>query len=108
MFKKSNRLTKSEFEEYYKIGRKIHLPHLTIVIHKIPTLKTAVVAGKKVAKSAVRRNTLKRRVNAILRKQVTKDLGVLIIILKPSFNSLPRKTAEEFVQQSIAQVLKGA
>lgn len=111
MFKKSNRLSKPEFSEYFKKGNKKHFPHLTIIRDtQSDKTKVSVVVGKKVAKSAVRRNILRRRVYAILRNldTPTKPLGVLIVILKPSFNSLSRKTAEEFVNESIAQVMKGA
>jgi len=111
MFKKSNRLSKSEFSEYFRTGNKKHFPHLTIIRSKEEEkTKVSVVVGKKVAKSAVRRNTLRRRVYAVLKKldTPTNPLGVLIVVLKPSFNSLTRKTAEEFVQESIAEVMKGA
>ncbi|MCB9815443.1 ribonuclease P protein component [Candidatus Nomurabacteria bacterium] len=110
MFKKTNRLTKVEFDEFYKTGLKKHFPHLTIITKPLQKTKTSVVVGKKVAKSAVRRNTLRRRVYATLKRVDTdnKSLGGIIIILKPSYNSLTRKAAEEFLKQSIAQVLKGA
>ncbi len=110
MFKKSNRLTKSEFSEYFKAGRRHNTTHLTFVTHPYPRTKTAVVVGKKVAKSAVRRNVLKRRVYAALRKahSTETNFGVVIVVVKPSFNSLPRKVAESFLQESIALVLKSA
>ncbi len=109
MFKKANRLTKKEFDVFYKTGKKHHLTHLTIITSPNEITKTAVVVGKKVSKSAVRRNTIKRRVSSILRKSLSDiDATVFIVIIKPSFNSLPRKTAEEFVQQSIAEVTKSA
>ncbi len=109
MFKKVNRLSQKEFEEFYKIGKKSHFPHLIIITSPSPTTKTAVGVGKKVSKSAVRRNTLRRRVNAVLYKTLTNsEVGVVIIILKPTFNPLARKAAEEFVQQSIAEVVKSA
>ena len=34
MFKKSNRLSKSEFSEYFRTGNKKHFPHLTIIRSK--------------------------------------------------------------------------
>jgi hypothetical protein len=37
-----------------------------------------------------------------------KHHGVFIIIIKPTFNSLSKKTADELSTQSIVQVLKSA
>ena len=110
MFKKSERLTRAEFSEYFKVGRRYHTPQLTVITHPLSTRKVAVVVGKKVAKSAVRRNTLKRRVYAQLREEMKEYpyRGVIIIILKSPFNSLPRKQVSEVVQTAIAQVVKSA
>ena len=110
MFKKSERLTQSEFSEYFRIGKKHHFPALTIITHPISARKVAVVVGKKVAKSAVRRNALKRRVFASLRDVLMAGdhKGVLIVILKNPFNSLARKTADDLLRESIAQVVKNA
>lgn len=110
MFKKNERLSQSEFSTFFLIGKKHHFPHLTIITQTNPTLKTGVVVGKKVAKSAVRRNTLKRRIYSTLRKTLTENnyQGVIIVLVKPTYNSLPRKSADELLNQSIAQVLKTA
>tara|TARA_B100002051_G_scaffold276694_1_gene326976 strand:- start:19921 stop:20250 length:330 start_codon:yes stop_codon:yes gene_type:complete len=109
MFKKSNRLTTAEFSELYRSGKKKHFPHLSITLGQNSGTKVSVVAGKKVAKSAVRRNLLKRRVYSILRKMdEQQSLGEMIVILKPTFSGLARKTAEEIVRQSIAEVKKSA
>jgi len=104
MLKKVHRLSRTQFTEYFRIGKRYHFEHLTIIHSPAPVFLCAVVVGKKVAKSAVRRNTLKRRVSARL-SQVHKEqelTGVLIIILKPSFNSLSRVAADEFFLKSIA------
>jgi len=69
------------------------------------TVKISVVVGKKVAKSAVKRNTLKRRVLATIKKAGLVP-GAYIILLKPSFSSLSRKTAEQNIIESIALFTK--
>ena len=110
MFKKSARLSRSEFSNYFKTGKRHHSKHLTIITLPHPTLKVAVVVSKKVSPAAVRRNTLKRRVYASLRINL-EDLsyqGVMILILKPSYDSLSRKKADELLRQSIAQAVKSA
>jgi len=110
MFKKVERLSRSEFSEYFKVGRKHHCPHLTIITAPLTSRKVSVVVGKKVAKSAVKRNVLKRRVYAMLRTILTeaKYSGVLIVIVKPSLNSLSKKALKDSVAESVAQVVKGA
>ena len=108
MLKKTNRLSRTQFTEYFKSGKRYHFDHLTILYSPAPTLLSAVVVSKKVAKSAVKRNTLKRRVFARLasiHKQQALS-GVFIIILKPSFASLSRVAADELVHKSIAAVYK--
>ena len=110
MFKKTERLNKIEFSEYFRVGKRHHFPHLTIITAQHEKRKVSVVVGKKVAKSAVRRNTLRRRVYAVLRKNLVaaEYKGVLIVVLKPTFSSLSKKTAAEYLTMSIAQVLKSS
>ncbi len=110
MFKKVERLSRSEFSEYFKTGKRHHFPNFTVITKSYPTRKVSVVVSKKVAKSAVRRNTIKRRVYATLRDELTEKgyQGVFIVIVKPNVNPLSRKVADELFVQSIAQVLKGA
>jgi ribonuclease P protein component len=108
MLKKANRLSRMQFTEYFRLGKRHHFEHLTVIYCPNLTFFAAVVVGKKVSKGAVRRNTLKRRVLARL-AQVQKEwvvTGVFIIILKPSFNSLPRTAADEFFHKSIAGLLQ--
>jgi len=106
MFKKVNRLTTKEFSEFYKSGKKAHSKHLTFVFKEFDTLKVAVVVGKKVAKSAVRRNVLKRRALASLKSIIENKTGIFIIILKPTYSSLPRKTAEKVLREEFALLNK--
>lgn len=110
MFKKSQRLSQSEFTVFFKTGKKHNFEHLTLITKDNTYLKVGVVVGKKVAKAAIMRNTLKRRIYATLRQEVItyKYQGVFIVITKPSYSSLTRKTADEFLRRSIAQVIKGA
>lgn len=108
MFKKAERLTKTEFDNFFKIGKRFHSPHLTIVYAQHPSLHASVVVGKKVSKQAVRRNTLRRRIYASLRSvlKANDKQGVFIVIVKPTYNSLTRVIADEFLTASIAEVLK--
>lgn len=108
MFKKNERLSKSEFSHFFAVGIRKHSKHITIITAPFPTLKVSAVVGKKVFKSAVKRNMIKRRVYATLRKDIGNHTGVYIIVIKPSFSSLSRKLAAAEVSQMIAQVVKSA
>ena len=104
MIKKQHRLSRAQFSEYFKTGKRFHFEHLTLVYSPAPIFMSAVVVSKKVAKGAVRRNTLKRRIYARLAQfqKETHFSGVIIVITKPSFNSLSRVAADEFFCKSIA------
>lgn len=110
MLKKSNRLKKADFDFVFKNGKRNHFPHLTVIYAPGDDLHASVVVGKKVAKSAVKRNLLRRRIYAQVHRQLVKNnvTGVFIILTKPSFATLPRKTANDFVVESIAAVQKSA
>ena len=93
MFKKSERLNRIKFTEYFKTGRRFHSENFTLIFTPTPLRATAVVVGKKVFKNAVDRNTLRRRVYAALRSQLARDAttsGVYIIISKPSAKNIPK------------------
>jgi ribonuclease P protein component len=114
MFRKNQRLTRSEFTHYFKHARRRHFEHFSLLgtkLEKTPqTLKVAVVVGKKVSKSAVRRNALRRRVYSTARAvlEEVSYRGVLIVILKPSYNQLSRKTTDALLRKSIAEFVKSA
>lgn len=108
MFKKNERLNRSEFTHFFAVGTKKHTKHLTFITSPATSLKVSVVVGKKVAKSAVKRNTLKRRVYAALRRTIGQQQEVVIVVVKPSLATLSRKTAEMEINEAIAQVLKSA
>jgi ribonuclease P protein component len=110
MLKKAHKLSRTQFTEYFRIGKRHHFEHLTIIHSPAKTFLCTVVVGKKVAKSAVKRNTIKRRVFArlfLIQKEYT-PTGVFIIIIKPSFHSLSRAAADEFFHKSIAGLLQSA
>lgn len=101
MFKKANRLTTKEFSHYFKNGKRHNFKHLTIIFNQLDTVKVSVVVGKKVAKSAVKRNSIKRQILSLLRKANLLP-GVYIVLLKPNFSSLPKKTRGENINHTIA------
>lgn len=107
MFKKRERLTRSEFQEYFRTGARHHGKHVTLITATTSSKrKVAVVVGKKVAKSAVKRNLYKRRIFGVL--QTIPCTGVLIVIVKPTFATLSRKTAAAVLTTEVARVCKSA
>jgi ribonuclease P protein component len=110
MFKKSERLTVAEFDQFFKTGQRHHSPLATIVTDSHNELKTSVVVGKKILKSAARRNTVRRRVYALLREVVEESgyQGVVIVMVKKPLITFGRKQAAAELKEKIALALKSA
>jgi ribonuclease P protein component len=110
MFKKTERINRREYTEYFKRAKRIHDQHLTLLTVPSVERRVAVVVGKKVAKSAVKRNVIKRRVYAVLREILVENdyKGVLIVLVKPSFATLSRNAAMVYLKNFIADMTKSA
>lgn len=109
MLKKTQRVQRADFAGFLKNGKRFHATHMTIVFTPFPTFHASVVVSKKVAKLAVTRNTLRRRVYAKLAALKNKEkTGVFIAVLKPSFGALTKKMAQEEVTQLIVKIEKAA
>ncbi len=85
MLKKTERLTKKEFDKYFKSGKRIHGDLLQLIYSPAINFNGAVVVGKKVHKKAVDRNKQRRRIyNALYQIHTDQELrGVYICIAKP-------------------------
>lgn len=109
MFKKTERLGRDQFDTFFKTGKRHHFEHATLVFSPYPTLHVSVVVSKKVHKSAVQRNTLRRRIYAQFRTLKQRNCsGVFIVILKPSFKTLTRLEAKERIAELIERIVKPA
>lgn len=106
MLKKKERLTKAEFDHYFKVGRRSHTPTLQLISHPHETFHGAVVVGKKVYKSAVKRNRLRRQLYDVLyklhRQGVIKN-QVYLVIAKPTLARLSRHECKEELTTLLAQ-----
>jgi ribonuclease P protein component len=104
MLAKKHRLTRDAFNRYFKSGQRHHSPAATLITAPSDTFHGAVVVGKKVSRSAVTRNTYRRRVYAQLYKTYrhTKQ-GVYIVILKPAFKDLTRQAQQQAITELIAE-----
>ncbi len=84
MLSKKNRLTRSEFSEYFKQGKRFHSPLFTLVYQQNNTLKASAVISKKIAKTAVARNKFRRRVYSVFEVSARQKpfSGIFICIAK--------------------------
>ena len=108
MLQKSERLTRTQFDHYFKIGKRFHFKHYTITHSPAESLHASIVVGKKVAKKAVQRNTLRRRLYAQVYQHVKKPghTGVFIVLTKPSVAHPTRQELLTTFATDIAEVLK--
>lgn len=108
MLKKSERLDRSSFTDYFKKGKKTNGTYTTIVTYPSPTFKASVVVGKKVSKKAVTRNSIRRRLYGILEsyRQMKKLSGIYIIITKPELNKLTKKAFTNILREEVGRVVK--
>jgi len=108
MLAKRNRLSKRQFDAFFAKGKRFHFPHCTIIYTPHPEFHGSVVVGKKVTKRAVKRNTIRRRVYAQLYQQLktNNQVGVFIVIVKPSYLTLTRGQAAATIADNIATVKK--
>ncbi|MEK7462045.1 MAG: ribonuclease P protein component [Patescibacteria group bacterium] len=109
MLKRAERLSREQFAYYGKAGKKLHGEHASINRSHSPTFHASVVVSKKVAKSAVVRNTLRRLVYAQLYAlKVTGETGVFIIFLKPGAAAISKAALRVAVAELIERTLKAA
>ncbi len=93
MLKKQQRLSTASFNEVFKIGRRLHTPYFQVVYLQSTDFHASVVVGKKVAKTAVLRNRLRRQVYGVLSRCQHPDQlpYTLIVIAKPPLGGLVRR-----------------
>ena len=87
MFPKKKRLTRKLFNRFFASGKRFHASAFTLIYTKqtdsAEPYHVAASVGKKVHKSAVKRNRLRRQMYHALRESDIKE-GVYIVIAKPS------------------------
>ena len=108
MLKKTDRLTKAQFDAYFRSGKRVHTPYLQLIYTPHTEFHGAVVVGKKVHKHAVDRNRLRRQLyNRLYQLRKSDGLsGVFIFIAKPPIITLPQKELSNVVSELIGQAQK--
>lgn len=105
MLKKSERLSRTEFSHFFKVGKRFHTPSLSVVYTPSEQLHASVVVSKKVAKRANVRNTLRRRVyGQLYTKLKGTHTGVFIVLVKPPFLLLSKSEQRESVQKMLTRI----
>jgi ribonuclease P protein component len=106
MLGKSQRLSRTAFSTAFRSGRRYQSPHLTLIHAPAAHFAGAVVVGKKVAKSAVTRNRVRRRLTAALRESsvITQNPGAFIMITKPGAANISSRVLRAELQALLARV----
>lgn len=106
MFARDNRLSRSQFTHYFKTGKRINTPELTLVYTPHPHTQVAVVVGKKVARKAHDRNKLRRRAYGVMYRMLQKSShpGVYILLVKPNFAANTKRVQIESVQKILNRI----
>ena len=100
MLPQSKRLTRQEFSHAFSHGRRVHNSLMQLIVLGASDFKTAIVVPKKIHKSAVKRNKLKRQMYALLESHG--DLkGRYIIIVKPAIKNVSYANLKESVQSLV-------
>lgn len=109
MLKRSERLNRQQFSELGRNGKRFHSDVATISFTKHTNFHAAVVVSKKVSKSAVVRNTFRRRVYALLYQAKQKgQIGVFVVVIKPEAKTVSRAVFKETITELIGRIQKAA
>jgi len=108
MLPKKERLTSKMFDRFFSSGRRHNCDLWQIVYSPAAGFQAAVVVGKKVEKSAVKRNKIRRQVyNLLYRyKQDNGPKGSYLILTKPAIKNVAFATIKEQLHSSLHLIEK--
>ncbi len=108
MLPKKERLSREAFNRFFSLGKRLHSPSLQMVWCAYPKLHVSVVVSKKIAKKAVSRNKIRRRIYDIVRNYRSERTiqGVFIFIAKAGLETKTFAAIKEEVRADIDRVLK--
>jgi ribonuclease P protein component len=108
MLKKSERVSRKEFMAHYHQGKKLHSTNLSVAISPTPTFHGSVVVSKKVAKLAVERNSMRRRIYGELRQLRVVRPATYIVMVRPEYVKLTKREAKAELESLIGRIVKSA
>jgi len=97
MLTKKQRLTTKEFKTLFEAGKKVHTPLYSVVYVPSSTFHASVVVSKKVARRAVDRNAMRRRVYSIV-QNYTQNKGTFIFLMKKKAFEVEYAVLKEGIQ----------
>jgi ribonuclease P protein component len=106
MLKKKERLNRADFNRFFSSGKRTHHQFFTVIFSPYSAFHASVVVSKKTASKATARNTLRRRVYAVLRDFAHKSglRGVYIVLLKPAAVKASRKALREALREFLSRM----
>ena len=109
MLKRSERLSRAQFSEFGRSGKRHHNEAASLSYSPLSTFHAAVVVSKKVSKSAVRRNRLRRQVYAQLQmRRRNMGSGVFVCVLKPEAEKMTSAQFRGAIKNLIERTQKPA
>ncbi len=106
MLAKKERLNREDFNRFFASGKRYHSANFQLIHSSFERFHGSVVVGRKVFKSAVRRNRLRRQVYGILYRTKAKGVqtGIYIIIAKPSAGTVSKANLAPELETLLAGV----
>jgi ribonuclease P protein component len=102
MLKRIHRLNHHEFKACFDTGVRSHTSPATIISAKSPLWGVAVVVPKKVKKTAVARNRIRRQVYAAIAVGSKITSGHHVVIIKPmapNIKALPKEALDQIISR---------
>lgn len=105
MLPKKERLSRSEFNRFFSVGKRLHTPLFTMVYVPDSVLHASVVVPKKVSTKAVVRNKIRRQIYDIVRQHRSRlrTQGVFIFLVKPAVGGASYEMLKKEVVASISK-----
>lgn len=106
MLPKQQRLTKKEFANAFRNGKRHRSPAIEVRVSSNPTFHGAVVVGKKVYARAVDRTKLRRQLYAALARYAQKaHPATYIVIVYQPIKDIPHQKRAELLQKLLQETL---
>ena len=108
MLPKKERLSRLEFNRFFSAGKRHHFPFAQVVFASNESLHVSVVVSKKIAKHAVYRNKIRRRIYDIVRNYRSMEAisGVFIFIVKSGVVTLSYTALKSEVISALKTIVK--
>lgn len=105
MLKKKQRLSRSEFTNLLKRGKRLHGDHFSLLYTPAEETKCGLVVSKKIAKKAVERNKLRRKIYAVFGENLTVLPHLHCVLLtRPAITTLSHEELKREIETLIKTI----